>query len=86
MPLDKRYTWPMWDSIESIHNGAVLIKKGECSYGLASIDKFPTCNLVRNAFLIKQDDYEGNIYLIYSSSKAIDMKQIDFTNKLAKIK
>lgn len=27
MPLDKRYTWPMWDSIESIHNGAVLIKK-----------------------------------------------------------
>lgn len=61
-------------------------KKGECSYGLASIDKFPTCNLVRNAFLIKQDDYEGNIYLIYSSSKAIDMKQIDFTNKLAKIK
>ena len=86
MPLDKRYTWPMWDIIESIHNGAVLIKKGECSYGLASIDKFPTCNLVRNAFLIKQDDYEGNIYLIYSSSKAIDMKQIDFTNKLAKIK
>ena len=64
----------------------IIIKKGECSYGLASIDKFPTCNLVRNAFLIKQDDYEGNIYLIYSSSKAIDMKQIDFTNKLAKIK
>lgn len=86
MPLDKRYTWPMWDSIESIHNGAVLIKKGECSYGLASIDKFPTCNLVRNAFLIKQDDYEENVYLIYSSSMAVDIKRIDFTNKLAKIK
>lgn len=61
-------------------------KKRRMFLWTSSIDKFPTCNLVRNAFLIKQDDYEGNIYLIYSSSKAIDMKQIDFTNKLAKIK
>ena len=53
---------------------------------LASIDKFPTCNLVRNAFLIKQDDYEENVYHIYSSSMAVDIKRIDFTNKLAKIK
>ena len=73
-------------SIESIHNGAFLIKKGECSYGLAGIDKFPTCNLVRNAYLIKQDTDEENVYLVYGSSMATDMKRIDFTKKLVKIK
>ena len=86
MPIDERYTWPMWESIESIHNGAVLIKKGDSSYGLSSIDKFPACNLVRNAYLIKQDIDEENVYLVYGSSMDVDMKRIDFTKKLVKIK
>mgnify|MGYP000588652571 FL=1 len=63
-----------------------LSKKGDCSYGLSSIDKFPACNLVRNAYLIKQDIDEENVYLVYGSSMEVDMKRIDFTKKLVKIK
>ena len=53
---------------------------------LSSIDKFPACNLVRNAYLIKQDIDEENVYLVYGSSMEVDMKRIDFTKKLVKIK
>ena len=38
--LDSKFTWPIWENILSIHNGAILIKKGDDSYGMATIDKF----------------------------------------------
>lgn len=83
-PLDAKYTWPMWESIESIHNGAIIIKKNEHSYGLSTIDKFPSCNLVRNAFCITRDNEKENVYLISETSVSSDPKRIDFSRKLAK--
>lgn len=85
--LDSKFTWPMWESVESIHNGAIVIKKNDTSYGMSSIDKFPACNLVSNALSISKIEGEENIYLVSSYNMGIsETKEYDFTKKLSKIK
>jgi len=83
-PLDSKYTWPIWESIESIHNGAIIIKRNENSYGLSTVDKFPSCNLVRNASFIKRADGEDNTYLIFESGRTSEPTKTDFSKKLSK--
>ena len=65
--LYNKLTWPLWESIESIHHGAVVIKKGDSMYGMATVDKFPTCNLVNMAYSIKRDQEEDAVYYIQKS-------------------
>lgn len=85
--LDAKFTWPMWESVESIHNGAIVIKKNETSYGMSTIDKFPACNLVSSASSISKIDDEENIYLVSSYKMGVkETKECDFTKKLTKIK
>ena len=85
--LDKKFTWPIWENIESIHNGAVVIKKAEGSYGMATIDKYPTCNLVRSASSILKVEEEKNVYIISSLYRGFtEKKTCDFSKKLSKIK
>lgn len=85
--LDSKFTWPMWEEIESIHNGAVLIRKNEESYGMATLDKFPACNLANHAFLIRKDADFENVYIIskYNMGRK-ETLTCDFTKKLSKIK
>jgi hypothetical protein len=87
MSLDKKFTWPIWENIESIHNGAVVIKKTEDSYGMSTIDKYPTCNLVRSASSILKVEGEENVYFITSLSRGfVEKGTTDFSKKLSKIK
>ncbi len=85
--LDPKFTWPIWEDILSIHNGAILIKKNEESYGLATLDKFPACNLANNAFLITKEEGEENVYIVskYNMGRK-ETQTCDFTKKLSKIK
>lgn len=85
-PLYNKLTWPLWESIESIHHGAVVIKKGDSMYGMATIDKFPTCNLVNMAISIKRDLEEENVYYIQKTGLSSEIERIDFTKKLERIK
>ncbi len=62
--IDSKYTWPMWESIESIHNGAILIKKKDHSYAMSTIDKFPACNLANYATSIIKQEGEENVYIV----------------------
>lgn len=85
--LDKKFTWPIWENIESIHNGAVVIKKTEDSYGMSTIDKFPACNLVRSASSISKVENEENLYVASSYKKGfLEKNTYDFSDKLSKIK
>lgn len=84
--LYNKLTWPLWESIESIHHGAVVIKKGDSMYGMATIDKFPTCNLVNMAYSIKRDQEEDAVYYIQKSDSFCEIQKIDITKKLDKIK
>ena len=85
--LDPKFTWPMWESIESIHNGAIVIRKNETSYGMSSIDKFPACNLVSSATLIEKDVDEENVYLVSRLNMGSMVTQTcDFSKRLSKIK
>lgn len=85
-PLYEKYTWPMWESIESIHNGAVLIKKTDSNYGLSTLDTFPACYIVNCAPMIVRDEDEENVYHVYKSSFNNEVTIIDISKKLAKIK
>ena len=85
--LDVKFTWPIWESIESIENGAILIKKNEESYGMSTLDKFPACNLVSNASSIKKVEDEDNAYIVSKYNFGRKETQVyDFTKKLSKIK
>lgn len=85
--LDPKYTWPMWENIESIHNGAIVIKKNEGSYGMSTIDKFPACNLVGSANSILKDEEEENVYIVTSYRMGkLETKRYDFSKNLSKIK
>jgi len=85
--LDSKFTWPMWESVESIHNGAILIKKTDSSYGMSTIDKFPACNLVSSAYMITKDDEEEDIYLVSSYVRGeLETVECDFSKKLSKIR
>lgn len=78
-------TWPMWESIESIRNGAVLIKKADSNYGLTTLDKFPACNIVNCAPRIISDKNEENVYHVYKSTYNNEVTIMDISKKLAKI-
>jgi len=85
--LDSKYTWPMWESIESIHNGAIVIKKGERSYGMSTLDKFPTCNLANHATSIEMQDDEENVYLITKfNGRYTETLKCNFSKQLSRIK
>jgi len=86
-PLDPKMTWPMWESIESIHNGAILIKKGENSYGMSTIDKFPACNLANYATSITKQEDEENVYIIKKfNGRYTDTIECNFSKQLSKFK
>lgn len=85
-PLYTKLTWPLWESIEDIHKGAVIIKKSDSLYGMATIDKFPTCNLVNMASSIRKDRNEENVYYIHKTGFSSEIQRMDFTRKLEKIK
>ena len=85
-PLYTKFTWPLWESIEDIHHGAIIIKNGDSLYGMATIDKFPTCNLVNLASSIRKDTYEENVYYIQKTGFSSDIQRMDFTKKIDKIK
>lgn len=82
-PVYKKKTWPLWESIELIENGAVVIKKGEGNYAISSIDKFPSCNILDRASYIEQTTFP-NIYLI-KKDKSADLVTINISKKLSKI-
>ena len=83
-PLSERYTWPIWESVESIHNGAIVIKKAENNYAISTIDTFPACHKANNAFMITQE--VDNIYHVQPSAISHEFKILDITKKLSKIK
>ena len=85
-PLYNKMTWPLWESIESIHHGAVVIKKGDSLYGMGTIDKFPACNLVSMAYSIRRDSEEDAVYYIQKSGLSSEIQKIDIAKKLDKIK
>lgn len=85
-PLSEKYTWPMWENIESIHNGAILIKKSDSNYSISSVNKFPACNIVNCAPKISRDEDEENVYHVYKSAFNSEFTIIDISKKLAKIK
>lgn len=85
-PLYEKYTWPMWESIDSIHNGAILVKKADSNYGLSSIGTFPTCNIVNCASKISRVENEENVYRVYKSALNNEVTIMNISNKLAKIK
>lgn len=85
-PVSERYTWPMWESIESMHNGAIVIKKAEANFAISTIDTFPACYIANNAYKITKDEDKENIYLIQQSVFNSEVKSIDITKKLSKIK
>lgn len=85
--LDTKYTWPMWECIESIHNGAIVIKKGENSYGMSTIDKFPRCNLVNYAMSVEEIEGEENIYVVTKyNGRFTETIRCNFSKQLSKIK
>lgn len=84
--LDSKFTWPMWENIISIHNGAILIKKGDDSYGMATIDKFPACNLANYAHSIEKQDGAENIYLVTKyNGPHVETIKCDFSKQLSKM-
>ncbi len=86
-PLDSKFTWPIWDGIESIHNGAIVIRKNESLYGMSTIDKFPACNLVSMAISIQMEKGADNVYTISKYNMGLlETYTFDFTKKLSKIK
>lgn len=76
----------MWESIECMHNGAIVIKKAEANYAISTIDTFPACYISNNAYKITKDEDEENTYLIQQSVFSSEVKSIDITRKLSKIK
>ena len=85
-PLYTKLTWPLWESIESIHRGAVVIKKADSLYGMGTIDKFPACNLVGMAYSVRRDLENDRVYHIQKTGLSSEIQRIDFTKKLDKIK
>ena len=85
--LDPKFTWPIWEGIDSIHNGAIVIRKNDSSYGMSTLDKFPACNLVSSASSIKKEDGEENVYIVTKLSMGSpETQRCDFSKKLSKIK
>lgn len=85
-PIYKKNIWPMWESIESIHNGAIMIKKADSNYGLSTLDTFPACRIVNCAHRIVRDEDEENVYHVYNSINNSEVSIIDISKKITKIK
>ena len=85
-PVYEKFTWPMWEGVESMHNGAIVIKKADANYAISTIDKFPTCNITNNAFIITKEEDEENTYRVQPSAYSSEVKYMDITKKLSKIK
>ena len=84
--LYAKFTWPLWETIEDIHNGAVIIKKAENNYAISTLDTFPACYIVGNATSIIKDEDEENVYHVQKSTLSKEITKMDITKKLAKIK
>ena len=76
----------MWECIESMHNGAILIKKAEANYALSTIDTFPACYVANNAVMITKEQDEENTYCVRPSALSSEVKYMDITKTLSKIK
>lgn len=85
-PIYEKFTWPMWESIDCIHNGAIVVKKSEDNYAISTIDAFPACNIISNAVKITKVEDEENTYLIKKTSFSDDVVIMDISKKLNKIK
>lgn len=82
----QKFTWPMWECIESMHNGAIIIKKAEDNYALSTIDTFPACYIANNAVMITKEENEENTYYVRPSAFSSEVKYMDITKTLSKIK
>lgn len=85
-PVYAKFTWPMWECVESMHNGAILIKKAEANYALSTIDTFPSCYIANNAVMITKEEEEENTYCVKPSALSSELKYMDITKTLSKIK
>ena len=85
-PVYQKFTWPMWECIESMHNGAILITKAEANYALSTIDTFPACYVANNAVMITKEQDEENTYCVRPSALSSEVKYMDITKTLSKIK
>lgn len=75
--LYEKQTWPLWEGIESIQNGVIVIKKSDSNYAISTIDKFPACNVINNVIAVERDIDDDNICWVLTSTgkKNIDLSK-----------
>lgn len=71
-PLYSKMTWPIWESIESIEQNAIVVKKADCNYAISTIKTFPATYVVNMAYYIEYvDGYEYKVKSSFDSHPEI---------------
>lgn len=71
-PLYSKMTWPIWESIESIEQNAIVVKKADCNYTISTIKTFPATYVVNMAYYIEYvDGYEYKVKSTFDSRPEI---------------
>lgn len=78
--LDGKDIWPMWDGVESIEDGVIVIRKAECNFALSSVSLYPATKVLNGVYSLEQ--VEGHIYKYQKTKNDWKEETIDVSKKL----